>query len=101
MSKFRDFLTVMKFLAAPALLAVGVPAALVPVVMHGLELAEVSHGTGAEKKALALDTVRTGIAAVNAVRPGTLDANIVSVVDDGIDATVGAINAITKRPIRP
>lgn len=99
------FLKVAELVAGPALMAFGVPPILVPLAVHGIQLAEsstTSDGTpksGAEKKAIALDAVATGIAGINAVKPGSVDPDMVKVVDEGIDAAVGAIHAVQKKPI--
>lgn len=101
----KGFLRVAGFVAGPVLTAVGVPAPVVPLVIHGIQVAEnATNGdgspkTGAEKKAIALDAVQTGIAAVNAVKPNSIDPDVIKVVDNGIDTTVGVINAIQKKPI--
>jgi hypothetical protein len=96
---FRSFLKVAELVAGPALAAAGVPPLLIPIAIHGIQLAESRPGTGAEKKAVALDAVQTAITGINAVKPNTVDPNVVSIVDEGIDAAVGAVNAVAKRPI--
>ena len=96
---FHKFLKLAQILAPIALASAGVPAALIPLVTHGIQLAESHPRTGAEKKATALEVVTTGIAAVNAVKPGAVDPDIVKVVEEGIDAAVGAINAARHLPI--
>lgn len=93
-----------------AMSAAGVPPAVIPLVVHGIQIAEAAGPpkgladakTGAEKKALAMDAVQTGLNAVNAVRPGTVDVTgIASVVSNGIDAAVAAINAAHDIPMTP
>ena len=97
MSKLHTFLSVLKAIAGPILQLSGVPPQLAPLVQHGIELAESHPGTGAEKKAIALDAVATGVAGVNAVKPGTIDgAAVTAVVDQGIDMVVGTVNLLTK-----
>ena len=96
---FHKFLKLAEIMAPIALASAGVPAGLIPLVTHGIQLAESHPGTGAEKKALALDAVTTGLAAVNAVKPGAVDPDIVKVVDEGIDTAIGAINAAKHLPI--
>jgi hypothetical protein len=94
------FLKIAELVAGPALAAAGVPPALIPIVMHGITIAESaanpdgSPKSGAEKKAIALDAVETGIAGINAVKPGAVDPEVVHLVSGGIDTTVGVINVI-------
>lgn len=95
-------------LVAPIILAsVGVPPALTPLILHGIELAELaghhdSHVTGAQKKAIAMDAISTGLAAVNAAKPGTVDtAAVTGLVSQGIDLTVAAINEGKNIPVQP
>ena len=84
-------------LAAPFALSMsGVPVALVPLVMHGISVAEDLGGTGAEKKAKALDLVQTGAAAVNAATGKTYTdpALVTDTVSKGIDVAVQTTNII-------
>ncbi|SRR5258708_6861094 len=97
---WRVFADVAKEVAPLALAAAGVPVGVIPLVVHGISIAEQVGGSSADKKATALDAVATGIAAVNAATgKQTIDPAITSVVDEGIDAAVGAINAAQKKPI--
>lgn len=93
---FGKFLAIAQIVAPAALAATGVPAVLIPLVLHGIQLAE-SHPEkldGPAKKQFALDAVSTGVAAVNAVKPGAVSDSWPTVVGAGIDATVGAIKAV-------
>ena len=87
---------------APIILdSLGVPAAVTPLVIHGITLAEQAGGSGETKKSIAMDAVQTGLAAVNAAKPGTVDANAISdLVSQGIDLTVAAINEGKNIPIK-
>lgn len=71
---------------------------LLPLIMHGIQTAEGMKGaTGAEKKAAALELVRTGLAGVAAAGKHPLDEpSALAAVSHGIDATVAAINAVQK-----
>ncbi len=83
---------------APFILAAvpGVPAVLIPAIVHGIAVAETIPGaSGAAKKAAVIDLVTTGLQTANAVKPGTIDeASTVAAVSNGIDATVNAVNAV-------
>src|SRR5258706_14523508 len=97
---WKVFAKVAEEVAPLALLAAGVPPGVIPLVVHGIQIAERVGGSGADKKATALDAVATGIAAVNAATgKQTIDPAVTSVVDEGIDAAVGAVNAYQKKPI--
>lgn len=96
------FLKVANVIVGPILAATGVPTALIPIVQHGIQDAEIASAkrdvplTGAEKKALVLDSLATGIAGANAAKPGSVDPNVTILVSRGIDLTVDTINAIHK-----
>ena len=102
---FSKFINAAEYVLSPTLMAVGVRPILVPIIMHGMKIAETSLNddgspkSGAQKKALVLDAVSTGITGINTVKPNTVDPDVVKVVDEGIDTAVGVINAITKKPI--
>lgn len=100
------FAKITELVAPIALQAAGVPVGLVPLVVHGIQLAEnTANGipkTGAEKKAIALDAVVTGLNGVNAAKPGTVNVDeLTSVVSNGIDVAVSAVNAAKDIPISP
>lgn len=100
----KKFVTVLKFVAPLVLPAAGVPAGAVDVVVHGIAVAEsISNGdpkTGAEKKAIALDAIKTGLDAVNEARPGTVNVGeVLDAANDGIDSTLKAIKAAKNVPI--
>ena len=98
MSKLSSFLHVMKYVAGPVLVLVGVPPVFIPLVQHGIEIAESHPGTGAAKKILALDAIKTGLEAVSAAKPGSVDVPAaIAVIDKGIDTVVGTINLVNKR----
>lgn len=90
---------------APILLpALGVPAEVVNLGIHAILTAEQASGgqkkSGPEKKAIALEIVRSGLEGVNAVKPGTVNvAEVLAAVDGGIDATVAGINAAKNVPM--
>lgn len=89
---------------APILLpAFGVPGAVVNLGIHAILTAEqASQGepkSGAEKKAIALEIVRTGLEGVNAAKPGTVNVGeVMAAVDGGIDATIAGIKAAKNVP---
>lgn len=72
---------------------------LLPLIMHGIQTAEGMKGaTGAEKKAAALELVRTGLTGVEtATGKHPLDIpETAAAVENGIDAVVGMVNAVKK-----
>ena len=84
---------------APLILASvpGVPAVIVPAVIHGILTAEqIPNATGAQKKAYVLDLVQTGLETTNSAAGKQVieTASTVAAVSSGIDATVNAINAV-------
>jgi uncharacterized iron-regulated membrane protein len=87
---------------APIILPVtGVPAALVPLVLHGMTIAEhISGATGAQKKAAALELIQTGATAANTAAGRTLvDVDsLTSVVSQGIDTTIASVNLVHNIP---
>ena len=97
---WKKFGRILKAVAPIVLAAAGVPPRLIPLVEHAIVLAESKPGTGAEKKALALDAIRTGIAAaeIGAGRP-VVDPGVTAIVSDGIDVAVRAVNAAKGLPI--
>ena len=97
---WRAFAAIGKLIAPAILAASHVPPALIPLVMHGIELAETDPGkTGAEKKAFVLEAVATGVAGINAVKPGLINPQWPALVGTGIDLTVNTINAVRRQPV--
>jgi hypothetical protein len=96
------FLKVANLVVGPVLAASGVPTALIPIVQHGLADAELASSnrdvplTGAEKKAIVMDAVATGIAGVNTVKPNAISSDVVPTVSQGIDVAVSTINIVNK-----
>ena len=88
---------------APIALAVaGVPPILVPVVVHGIQVAETFGGSGPEKKAQAIDLVTTAILGTNiAAGKQVVDPLAIHAVSNGIDTVVGVVNLVKKQPIAP
>lgn len=67
---------------------------LVPFVIHGIGEAKKAKGaTGQQKLDLALEEVRTGVAALNAVRADSIDP---TVVDDAMSHAVSATYDVIK-----
>lgn len=94
------------FLTPLVLPAFGVDPALTNLIVHGVTLAETAANgnpkTGAEKKAIALDAIKTGLDAVNAARPGTVNVGeVLDAANDGIDSTLKAIKAAKNVPVHP
>lgn len=102
----KAFGQVLKLTAPLILAAAGVPPQATNIVMHGIEVAEhIGNGnpkTGAEKKAIALDAIKTGLDAVNEARPGTVNVTeVLDAANDGIDSTLKAIKAGKNIPVKP
>lgn len=69
-------------------------AKLVPFVVNGITEAEAMSGaSGKDKLAHAVAITKEGIAAANAVRPGTINENAAhQVIESGISAVVDSVN---------
>ena len=99
---WKKFGHLVEQLAPIALKVVGVPSVLIPITIHGIQVAEQFGGTGAEKKAKAIDLVTTAILGTNiAAGKQVVDPNAVHAVSNGIDAIVGVVNLINKHPVAP
>jgi hypothetical protein len=103
---WRKFVKIAELVGPIALAAAGVPPTATALVIHGVQIAEqigqAKGLSGAEKKAIAMDAVTTGLAAVNVAKPGTINIPELSgVVSDGIDLTVKAIQAGKNIPLAP
>ena len=99
---WKSFGRLVEQLAPIALSITGVPPALIPVIVHGIQTAEQFGGTGAEKKAKALTLVTTAIVGTNvAVGKQVIDPNAINAVSNGIDTVVGIVNLIKKQPVAP
>lgn len=94
----KRFLDILQLVGPGVLAAAGVPPEITPVVIHGIALAESKPVSGAEKKALVVDTVATATQAVNIFKPGTVPEATADVVSQGIDATVAAVNLFKPKP---
>jgi hypothetical protein len=99
MPSFFDFLKTAETLVPVFLpLVPGGPALskLTPFIISGLQVAEQTQGaTGQQKLAIAVAEVNNGIAALNAVKPGTIDGAAVNdAIVSGINTTIKAINAV-------
>lgn len=85
---------------APLVLMVipGMPAVLVPVIVHAIQEAEQTAASGTDKKAHALAVVTDAITAVNTVKgKPVINPEIVqTVVSPGIDTAVGVVNLVSK-----
>ena len=89
---------------APLVLSIvpGVPPILVPLIVHGIQTAELVGGSGAQKKASAVELTRTGIAATNAAaNKQVIDPSVINAVSNAIDTVVGVVNVVHKHPVAP
>lgn len=96
MSFWHKFADIVKTVGPAVLMVIpGVPPALIPLVVHGIVVAESLPGaSGAEKKAHVVELVKTGLQGMNAAGVH-VDADAVSgAVSQGIDATITAVNGI-------
>lgn len=72
----------------------GFPPVLTPFVIKGIQTAETfENASGQEKLVKAVDEVNNGAAALNAVKPGTIDA---SAVNDAIVHGISTVIAVTN-----
>lgn len=74
---------------------------IAPFVVAGITQAQSTEGkTGAEKLKIATDIVDTSIAALNALKPGTVDAGAVhAVVAEGISTVVDTANLVHSKSV--
>ena len=99
---WKSFGHLVEQLAPIALALTGVPPVLIPVVVHGIQVAESFGGTGAEKKEKAITLVTTAILGTNiAAGKQILDPNAIHAVSNGIDTVVGVVNLVKKQPVAP
>lgn len=72
----------------------GIPPELVPYVVKGIITAESIQGaSGPDKLSKAVEEVNNGVAAVNAVKPGTINAGAVNdAVVHGIQTVIAVAN---------
>jgi hypothetical protein len=93
---WKDILRVL----GPAILALNPKtAALAPIVVAGIEVAESIPGKkGPDKKAAVLEIVKLGAQGANAVAPReVVDVEATAaMVSDGIDVVIGAVNFVHK-----
>jgi len=99
MSFWKRFAAVAK-VVAPAVLSVipGVPAVLIPLIVHGITEAEgIPGATGAQKKDHVLAIVKDGLTVTNATGKVVIPtADVLTAVNGGIDAAVTAVNAVKE-----
>lgn len=89
---------------APLVLMIipGVPPILIPSIVNGIQAAEQFGGTGAEKKAAAIATVKSSIAVANLVaQREVVDPTAIHAVSNGIDTVVGVVNLLKSQPVAP
>ena len=91
------WLTVLRVIGPAALAGVPGAAPFIPLVLAGIETAERSGKSGAEKKQIAKEAIRIGAEAAVIASKGKAKidpAKAVQVADDVIDAVVGSTNLI-------
>lgn len=105
---WRKFAQIVEVVAPITLAAAGVPSQFTSLVVHGVQIAQAAEQegagpkTGSEKKSIAMDIITTGLSAVNAVKPGTVDVSqLTSVISSGIDDTIAAVKAAKNIPVKP
>ena len=101
----RAFTTLVRQIAPIVLAAVPNGQKLGPVIntiTAAIEEAEQIPGaTGAEKKDHVLKITAAGVAVANAAGAKLNDAEIAAIAGNGIDAVVGAVNAVKKEHVAP
>jgi hypothetical protein len=102
---WRKFVQIAEAIAPMTLAAAGVPPALTGLVIHAVSVAQQTtdgvEKTGPEKKALAMSIIQDGLSAVNVARPKTFDVpQLTTVVSQGVDVTIAAINAAKNIPVK-
>lgn len=102
LTKFKQIALFVTPLVLPAF---GVDPALTNLIVHGVTVAETAFTgepkSGAQKKALALEAVQTGLAIVNQAKPGSVNvAEATGAVSDSIDAVIKAVNLAKNIPVK-
>lgn len=92
------WLAILKVLGPAIMLAVPGAAPFIPLVMAGIEVAEMTGKPGIEKKEIAKEAVALGATTANTIAKTEVinSAEAVKVADNTIDAIVGATNIISK-----
>lgn len=87
----------------PAILAFTPAAPFIPAVLAGIEIAENTGGTGAEKKAKAIETAVEIANGINAVKgaPVVDPQQLGATVSSAIDTAVGVANLVDRTPDAP
>lgn len=98
---FKKWLGILTAVAPVIMLAVPGGAAfapLIPSVIVAIADAQQKPGaTGVEKKAYVLQIAKDAFSTTNLVHPGTVDAAVMlEAVAHGVDAVIGAVNAVQK-----
>lgn len=95
---FKQFLGILTAIAPVVLMAVPggtILSPLVPLIVKGIADAQQSTKTGPEKKAMVIQLVQDAAAGTNMVKPHTIDtALITEAAGHGVDAVIGAVNAV-------
>lgn len=102
LEKFKQIALFVTPLILPAF---GVDPTLTNLIVHGITVAETALDgapkSGAQKKALALEAVNTGLSIVNQAKPGAVDVSQGSAAVSGaIDAVIQAINFGQNIPVK-
>ena len=93
-----DWIKALKILGPAVLAVVPGAAAFAPLIIAGIELAEMTGKPGVEKKEIAKEAVELGAKTANEVAKKEVinPAEAVKAADDTINAIVGVTNLVTK-----
>lgn len=76
----------------------GIPAVIIPVVIHAIETAEGSFKSGADKKGAALAVAVDAVTITNSVaKKEVIGPAVVPAVSNGIDAVISVVNAVKNK----
>jgi len=76
----------------------GVAPAIIPVVVHGIETAEATMKSGADKKAAVISIANDAVTVTNSVaKKEVIGPEVISAVSNGIDAVISSVNAIKNK----
>ena len=90
------WISILKILGPAIMMVVPGGQPFIPLVIAGIQVAEMSGQPGAEKKKIAKDAIKLGAETANAIAKKEVmkPSDAVAVADNAIDAIVGAVNIV-------
>ncbi len=92
------WIAILKIIGPAVMMVVPGAQPFIPLVIAGIEVAEMSNKSGVEKRAIAMEAVELGAVTANTIakKEVVLPIEASKVADDTIDAVVGATNLVSK-----